>query len=42
VDGEFGPQTIRALQRDVGATQDGQWGPEPTKALRRALNAGTF
>jgi hypothetical protein len=42
VDGDFGPDTTRALQRRAGVTQSGVWGAETTKGLQRMLNANTF
>jgi len=42
IDGEIGPQTIKALQRHVVVPQDGQWGPQTTVSLQRKLNQGTF
>ncbi len=42
IDGDIGPQTVKALQRHVGVAQDGDWGPNTTKALQRKLNAKTF
>lgn len=42
IDGEPGPQTIKALQRYVGVGQDGQWGAQTTTALQRKLNSGSF
>jgi peptidoglycan hydrolase-like protein with peptidoglycan-binding domain len=38
VDGDFGPATIRAVQRAVGVTVDGQWGPDSKRALQHHLN----
>lgn len=40
VDGDFGPQTIRALQRLTGATPDGVFGPASKRALQRWLGVG--
>lgn len=37
VDGEFGPNTIRALQRVIGVTADGLFGPNSKRALQRYL-----
>lgn len=37
VDGDFGPQTIRALQRALGVTADGDFGPNSTRALQGFL-----
>jgi hypothetical protein len=42
VDGDFGPDTTKALQWRVGVTQSGVWGAETTKGLQRMLNANTF
>jgi hypothetical protein len=42
VDGDFGPEATKALQRRVGVTQSGVWGAETTKGLQRELNANTF
>ncbi|MEU8264016.1 peptidoglycan-binding domain-containing protein [Micromonospora sp. NPDC048999] len=38
VDGDFGPATIAATQRAIGATVDGQWGPASIRALQNHLN----
>ncbi|GAB3286923.1 CHAP domain-containing protein [Kineosporia babensis] len=38
VDGQIGRQTVRALQRNVGAQVDIVWGPATTKALQSTLN----
>ncbi|MBM9619674.1 N-acetylmuramoyl-L-alanine amidase [Streptomyces zhihengii] len=38
VDGEFGPATIRSVQRVTGATVDGSWGPASKRALQSHLN----
>jgi surface antigen len=37
VDGQFGPNTVRALQRFLKVTADGKWGPASKKALQRRL-----
>lgn len=37
VDGIRGPDTVRALQRAVGASVDGFWGPRTVKALQSHL-----
>lgn len=37
VDGEFGPDTTRALQWKLGVDQDGEFGPDTTTALQRHL-----
>ena len=37
VDGDFGPATIRATQRWIGAAPDGVWGPASKRALQRKL-----
>lgn len=37
VDGDFGKQTIRALQRALGVTADGDFGPASTVALQEFL-----
>jgi hypothetical protein len=42
VDGDFGPNTIKALQRRVSVSQSGVWGRETTRGLQRMLNANTF
>ncbi len=42
IDGDIGPQTVRALQRYVTVPQDGQWGPQTTVSLQRRLNSGTL
>ncbi|HEX2043883.1 MAG TPA: GH25 family lysozyme [Acidimicrobiales bacterium] len=36
-DGEFGPQTIKALQWTCGVATDGDFGPESERALQRRL-----
>jgi len=38
VDGKFGPNTIKALQKAVGATADGEYGPHTKVALQRHLH----
>ncbi|MEU4473130.1 peptidoglycan-binding protein [Micromonospora sp. NPDC023888] len=38
VDGVFGPTTVTALQRAIGAAPDGQWGPGSIRALQHHLN----
>lgn len=42
IDGDIGPQTVRSLQRHVGASQDGVWGAMTTRALQEKMNAGSF
>jgi hypothetical protein len=42
VDGDFGPNTIKALQRRVSVSQSGVRGRETTRGLQRMLNANTF
>ncbi len=42
IDGDIGPQTIRAMQAHTGAAVDGDWGSQTTSALQKALNAGKF
>lgn len=37
VDGDFGAQTIKALQRATGVTDDGIFGPDSKRALQRKL-----
>ena len=37
VDGEWGPLTTKALQRELGVAVDGELGPETTKALQARL-----
>ena len=37
VDGELGPQTIRAMQKAFGVDQDGEWGPATTSAIQKHL-----
>jgi len=37
VDGEFGTETIQALQWKLGVDEDGQFGPDTKKALQRHL-----
>lgn len=39
VDGELGAQTIKALQKNLGAVEDGEWGPATTKLLQAKLGA---
>lgn len=41
VDGEFGPLTIRALQRALGVAADGEFGPISKKAFQARLNVAT-
>lgn len=42
IDGVIGGETIRALQKHVGASVDGAWGKETTTKLQEKLNAGKF
>ena len=37
VDGDFEPETIKALQWKLGADQDGDFGPDTIKALQRRV-----
>ena len=37
VDGDFGPETTKALQWKLGVDQDGDFGPDTKKALQRHL-----
>ncbi|MEV6175362.1 peptidoglycan-binding protein, partial [Streptomyces sp. NPDC051954] len=38
IDGVFGPATIQATQRAIGATADGQWGSTSIRGLQNHLN----
>lgn len=38
-DGQLGPNTIKAIQKMVGASADGIWGPNTSKAVQKWLNA---
>ena len=38
-DGQLGPNTIKAIQKKVGATVDGVWGPATSKAVQKWINS---
>ena len=41
-DGQFGPQTIKRLQKAVGAVQDGVWGPETKRKISAWLGISSI
>lgn len=42
VDGQLGPETIKAIQKRIGVKSDGYFGEQTAKALQARLNSGTF